>query len=72
MREPNVAGRVSVIRMHRPLAGVLVFAAFVCTGCGGDGAPARDTRPAAQAESWESLSPATLARTEVAAARVGR
>src|SRR5688572_30568092 len=59
--------------MHRLLAGVVVCSALGCAGCGGDGALSRDTRaPAAQGGTWRSLAPATLARTEVAAARVGR
>ena len=45
---------------------VLPVLAVVCAaGCGGE------SRPAAAAE-WRSLRPATLERTEVAAARVGR
>src|SRR5687768_15595118 len=53
--------------MHRPLAGMVICAALACAGCGGDAAPA-----AVQDGSWDRLAPATLARTEVAAARVGR
>ena len=60
--------------MHRPLAGMVVCAALACAGCGGDGAPAGDRPRAAVSQdgTWDSLAPATLARTEVAAARVGR
>ena len=46
-------------------ARVAVCAALALAGCGGD------SEPAAVA-GWESLRPATLERTEVAAARVGR
>ena len=46
-------------------ARLAVFAALTLAGCGGD------SQPAAVA-GWESLRPATLERTEVAAARAGR
>src|SRR5687768_226998 len=65
----HLAVRVSVLRMYRPLAGVVICAALACAGCGGD---TRSRTSAAQQGTWEALAPATLARTEVAAARVGR
>ena len=44
----------------------LAIVACALAACGGDGeAPAATTK-------WRALSPATLERTEVAAARVGR
>ena len=61
--------------MRGSAAGLVLCAALAGAGCGSDA----DRRPQAgpppapsAARSWESLAPATLARTEVAAARVGR
>src|SRR5947207_2125678 len=51
--------------MRGPVVGLVLCAALACAGC------TRDAQPAA-ALGWEALHPATLARTEVAAARVGR
>ena len=42
----------------------------VVAGCGGGSERARESEPPAR--QWRALAPATLARTEVAAARVGR
>src|SRR5215207_5295265 len=51
--------------MRRPF--LVALCALVVAACGGDRAPG-----SAAAAEWRSLAPSTLARTEVAAARVGR
>ena len=51
--------------MRGPVVGLVLCAALAGAGCGSGAQPAAAPR-------WESLAPATLARTEVAAARVGR
>ena len=56
--------------MLRPLAGVVICAALACAGCSGE--TTRQASSAAQTGTWKALAPATLKRTEVAAARVGR
>src|SRR5688500_7457502 len=51
--------------MRGPVVGLVLCAALAGAGCGRDAPPAAAPR-------WEALDPATLERTEVAAARVGR
>src|SRR5688500_18493012 len=51
--------------MRGPVVGLVLCAALAGAGCGRDALPAAAPR-------WEALDPATLERTEVAAARVGR
>ena len=61
--------------MRGSAAGLMLCAALAGAGCGGEAErrPETGTPPArSAAPAWESLAPATLARTEVAAARVGR